>query len=179
MQEIEFYLEDLKSKFQKIERSSYYLSYSGGKDSHLLYWFIKEILKDDQIEIVSVNTFMEHSEIRKRMYNNSDIILLPKKTPTQVKEEYGSPCFSKSQDEFIQRYQKGCRSYNTLKYVNRKVRSRYNLNKLASELTISESLHKVSNKCCYFLKKQPLKEYEKKTKMRKCKNEKRSKRFIY
>ena len=46
MSEEEFYLEDLKSKFRKLKNvggySKYYLSYSGGKDSHLLYWFIKE-----------------------------------------------------------------------------------------------------------------------------------------
>jgi len=53
LDEIEFYLEDLKSKFAKIRPKDYYLSYSGGRDSHFLYWFIKEYLKDDKIEIIS------------------------------------------------------------------------------------------------------------------------------
>ena len=42
MDNVDFYLEDLKTKFNKINPKEYYLSYSGGKDSHLLYWFIKE-----------------------------------------------------------------------------------------------------------------------------------------
>ena len=65
--EVDFYLEDLKSKFTKINYNDYYLSYSGGRDSHLLYWFIKEYLKDTKIKIVSVNTRMEHPEILRRM----------------------------------------------------------------------------------------------------------------
>ena len=58
MDEEDFYLKDLESKLKKIDKSKYYLSYSGGKDSHFLYWFIKEYLHDDEIEIVSVNTYI-------------------------------------------------------------------------------------------------------------------------
>ena len=40
-------LKCLKSRFQtKIDKHDYYLSYSGGRDSHFLYWFIKEYLKE-------------------------------------------------------------------------------------------------------------------------------------
>lgn len=37
MTDAQFYLFDLKTKFAKINPDEYYLSYSGGKDSHLLY----------------------------------------------------------------------------------------------------------------------------------------------
>ena len=67
MSEEEFYLADLESKFKKINPKEYYLSYSGGKDSHFLYWFIKEYLHDTDIEIVGVNTYMEHHEILQRI----------------------------------------------------------------------------------------------------------------
>ena len=50
MDEEEFYLIDLKSKLDKIKPNTYYLSYYGGKDSHFLYWFIKEYLKRDDIK---------------------------------------------------------------------------------------------------------------------------------
>ena len=56
MDNVDFYLEDLKSKFNKIDFNKYYLSYSGGKDSHFLYWFIKEYLKDDKIQREIWNT---------------------------------------------------------------------------------------------------------------------------
>ena len=52
MTETEFYLLDLEAKFKKIDKKQYYLSYSGGRDSHFLYWFIKEWLHDEEIEIV-------------------------------------------------------------------------------------------------------------------------------
>ena len=106
---------------------------------------------------------MEHQEILNRMRKYSDIMLLPKKTPFEIKEKYGIPCFSKSQDEFIRRYQNGSRAESTLTHVERTVPSMFNLNKLASELTISGQLHKVSSKCCDYLKKEPAKHYEKKT----------------
>lgn len=96
MDEIEFYLIDLKSRFT-IDRSKYYLSYSGGKDSHFLYWFIKEYLHDTEIEIVVVNTYMEHPEISARMYKYADRVLLPEMKPFEIKEKYGIPCFSKIQ----------------------------------------------------------------------------------
>lgn len=60
MTNAKFYLEDLKSKFRKINPNEYYLSYSGGKDSHLLYWFIKEYAPEfSNIKVVGINTYME------------------------------------------------------------------------------------------------------------------------
>ena len=89
MTNAEFYLEDLKTKFRKINPKDYYLSYSGGKDSHLLYWFIKEYTDEfKDIEIVSINTYMEHPEIRERMYKYADRVLLPTMKPFEIKEKY-------------------------------------------------------------------------------------------
>jgi 3'-phosphoadenosine 5'-phosphosulfate sulfotransferase (PAPS reductase)/FAD synthetase len=161
MDEAEFYLTDLKSRFDKLKPNEYYLSYSGGKDSHFLYWFIKEYLKRTDIEIVGVNTYMEHHEILQRIKTNCDKVLLPKLKPMQIKEKYGIPCFSKFQDEMIARYQKGSRSKNTMDAITGENRITFKLNKKAKELTLSEELHKVSNKCCKVIKKDTLHNYEK------------------
>ena len=120
MDEVEFYLIDLKSRFDKIKPNTYYLSYSGGKDSHFLYWFIKEYLKRDDIKIVGINTYMEHHEILKRIRENSDIVLMPKLKPFEIKERYGSPCFSKTQDDYIDRYQRGSRSPSIMQRIERR-----------------------------------------------------------
>ena len=102
MDNADFYLQDLKSKFNKINPKEYYLSYSGGKDSHLLYWFIKEYAKEfSNIKVIGINTYLEHPEIRDRIYKYSDKVLLPSKIPFEIKEEFGIPCFSKEQDFFI------------------------------------------------------------------------------
>lgn len=164
MDEIDFYLIDLKSKFKKINLQEYYLSYSGGKDSHFLYWFIKEYAPEfSEIEVVGVNTYMEHHEILARIKKNCDRVLLPKIKPMQIKEKYGIPCFSKFQDEMISRYQNGSRSKNTMNAITGENRITFKLNKKARELTLSGRLHKVSNKCCKVIKKDTLHVYEKET----------------
>lgn len=170
MDKAEFYLEDLKSRFKGIDSNKYYLSYSGGKDSHFLYWFIKDYLKDDHIEIVGVNTYMEHPQIRKRIEENCDIVLFPKMKPFEIKEKYGSPCFSKWQDDMIHRYQNGSRRpylIERIKGIHKDtgevVKGRFKLNKTAKEMTLNGTLHKVSPKCCEYLKKRPMKEYEKRS----------------
>lgn len=114
MDNVDFYLYDLKTKFNKINPKEYYLSYSGGKDSHLLYWFIKEYAPEfKDIKVVGINTYMEHPQIRKRIYDNSDKVLLPNKKPFEIKEKYGILCFSKEQDFYIYYYQKAIREGKT------------------------------------------------------------------
>lgn len=166
MTNAKFYLEDLKSKFRKINPNEYYLSYSGGKDSHLLYWFIKEYAPEfSNIKVVGINTYMEHEQIRKRIYDNCDIVLLPTMKPFEIKAKYGIPCFSKLQDDFIYRYQNGsrCESIMNRLYSKNKDGSHsfFGVSKKARELLLSGKLHKISPKCCTFLKKQPAREFEK------------------
>lgn len=162
------YLIKLMQRFkEKIEFDKYYLSYSGGKDSHFLYWFIKEVLQDDKIKIVGINTYMEHHQILARILKNCDVVLLPKLKPFEIKEKYGSPCFSKYQDDFIDRYQRGSRSASTLQRIEGVNKdgspTQYKLNKKARELLLSGQLHRVSPKCCTYLKKKPAKDFEEET----------------
>lgn len=165
MSEEDFYLIDLKSRFDKIKPNTYYLSYSGGKDSHFLYWFIKDYLKRDDIKIVGVNTYMEHHEILQRILKNSDIVLIPKLKPMEIKEKYGSPCFSKTQDDFIDRYQRGSRAQSTMDRVYCRNKdgspSMYGLSKKARDLLLSDKLHRISPKCCKYLKKDIVHKFEK------------------
>ena len=144
----------------------YFLCYSGGRDSHFLYWFIREYLNNKSIPIVAINTRMEHAEIKARIEQNSDVVLFSKLTPFEIKEKYGIPCFSKFQDEMIERYQKGSRSYNTMCAVTGENRVTFKLNNTARELLLSDQLHRISNKCCLYTKKKPLHEFEKQTGMK-------------
>lgn len=171
-EDVEFYLMDLASKFKKINPKEYYLSYSGGKDSHFLYWFIKEYLHDNDIEIVGINTYMEHYEILQRIKKNCDVVLLPKLKPFEIKAKYGSPCFSKSQDDLIDRYQRGSRSKSVMDRINgyeflgkdgKYHKSSFTLNKVAKRMLLDGTLHRVSPNCCKYLKKETAREYEKKS----------------
>lgn len=163
----ETYLFDLKTKFLKIDPKDYALIYSGGKDSHLLYWFLKVWLKENDLEmyqkykdivVVSVNTYREHIEIRKRIYQNSDVVLYPIYKPQELKQKFGIPCVSKTQDEFIQRYQQGSRTENTLNYVFGLNGTKFRCSKLGKKLAL-ENKFKVSNKCCYYSKELPISRY--------------------
>lgn len=160
---VEEYLQILKRRFEMINPNDFHLSYSGGKDSHLLYWFIKEYAKIDGIEIVGVDTFMEHDEILRRIYKNSDVVLKPKLTPFEIKEKYGIPCFTKFQDETIRRYQNGSRSKSVMEAIDGVNTIKFRLNKQARALLLSGKLHKISCKCDEYNKKQPIAEYEKRT----------------
>lgn len=169
MDDIDFYLIDLKSRFDKIKPNTYYLSYSGGKDSHFLYWFIKEYLKRDDIKIVGCNTYMEHHEILKRIIENSDIVLLPKLKPFEIKEKYGIPCFSKEQDFYIYYYQNSLRKgKEPSKTIQQKINGTYDrgfsgVSKKAREYVQSGKAHKITHLCCYYLKKKPFHDFEKET----------------
>lgn len=155
------FLEFLKDRFKsKIDPEKYYLSYSGGKDSHFLWWFIREYLNCKEIEIVGVNTSFEIPEIRDRIMRNSDIVLHPVMNRWDIKEQYGIPCYSKQQDEYIYRYQNGSRTQNTMNFVNGN-NPVFTLNSKARNLLLSGNLHKISNKCCYYNKELPMIQYGK------------------
>lgn len=164
-----FYLEDLKTKFAKINPKEYYLSYSGGKDSHLLYWFIKEYAPQyKDIPVISVNTYMEHPEIRKRMYDLADKVLLPTMKPFEIKEKYGIPCFSKEQDYYIYYYQNSLRkgkqpSRTTEEKINGTYKTGFSISQKARQYILSGKAHNITHLCCKYLKKQPFKNFEKET----------------
>src|SRR5574344_1267741 len=167
--DVDFYLIDLKSRFDKIKPNTYYLSYSGGKDSHFLYWFIKEYLHRDDIKIVGINTYMEHSEILRRILKNSDIVLRPILKPFEIKEKYGIPCFSKEQDFYIYYYQNALRKgKKPSKTIQQKIDGTYDkgfsgISKKAREYVKSNNAHKITHLCCYYLKKKPAHDFEKET----------------
>ncbi|MEN6318478.1 MAG: hypothetical protein ABFD82_06945 [Syntrophaceae bacterium] len=171
MDAADFYLEDLKSKFQKINPADYYLSYSGGRDSHFLFWFIKKYLHDTKIEIVSINTGLEHKEIADRMKVNSDRILRPVKSYAEIKEVYGIPCFTKNQDAIIYKYRKHLSDKTEIppylkELVERSIeghdhkKSIFRINNCAYNALFNGTLHNISDLCCKYLKKQPAINYE-------------------
>lgn len=106
MNQAEFYLEDLKSKFSKIDPNQYYLAYSGGRDSHFLLWFIRVYLHETRIPAVFNNTGMEIPEIRDRALANCDVINKPTMKHFEIKEKYGIPLNTKKSDYFVYEYQK-------------------------------------------------------------------------
>lgn len=168
---VDLYLYDLETKFNKINPKEYYLSYSGGKDSHLLYWFIKEYAHIEDIKIIGINTYLEHPEIRERIYKYSDKVLLPVMKPFEIKEKYGIPCFSKEQDFYIYYYQKAIRESKKpaktyIDKINGTYRTGFGISKKAREYVLSGKAHKITHLCCHYLKKEPARRFEKETRLK-------------
>jgi len=161
------YLQTIKDRFNTINPNEYYMSYSGGRDSHFLFWFVRIWLKDNDpdmyerfkaMQIVSINTRMEHPEILERMMRNADVIILPDIKPFEYKSQVGIPCFTKMQDSVIRRYQKGNRSFSTMRFVHGLDTSRFKLGDKARDALLDGKLHKVGD-CCKALKKDPIMKY--------------------
>lgn len=180
MNAVEFYLEDLASKFTKINPNDYYLAYSGGRDSHFLLWFIREYLHETRIPAVFCNTGMEIPEIRDRALANADVVLKPAMKHAEIKEKYGIPLNTKSSDYWVWQYQKrkeqgiadeempgpvkcyAMREIGAIPWSAKTGRlPKVAATKNTSEAMKNGTLHKVSPKCCQFLKKEPSHKYEK------------------
>ena len=112
---------------------------------------------------------MEHHEILKRIIENSDIVLLPKMKPMEIKEKYGIPCFSKEQDFYIYYYQNALRKgKEPSKTIQQKIDGTYDkgfsgISKKAREYVKSGKAHNITHLCCHYLKKEPARRFEKET----------------
>ena len=181
MNEAEFYLEDLKSKFQKIDPDKYYLAYSGGRDSYFLLWFLKDYLKEFRIPAIYNNTGIDLPEIRHRAYARADIILKPVISHWEIKEKHGIPLNTKQSDYYVWEYQKrqaagmpeadmpkwlkwsACRDTSCAPENKQGLLPQTVVELKTSEAMRSGKLHKVSHLCCKYMKKKPAREFEKET----------------
>lgn len=144
-----------------------YVAFSGGIDSTVLLHQVRSIYPD--VPAVFVDTGLEFPEIREFVKQFDNVAMVkPKKTFKQVIEQYGFPVVSKQVAMAISRYQ------NTKSEVQKNLRLWGGLNpntkRFQSTGVIPQKYHyltdapfKISEQCCTYLKKNPLKEYEKET----------------
>jgi len=151
-------------KYYEKNNGNVYVCFSGGKDSTLLKHLIGSIYPN--VKNVFVNTTNEYKELVSFVKSFKDIeILTPKMSMPKVFKTYGFPLVSKSV----------CRAIKDLKNPtekNLKTREGY-LGKYKGSLKLAKKWHKlidapfnISNKCCDILKKNPLREFEKRTKLK-------------
>lgn len=141
------------------------VSFSGGKDSTVLQHIVRSIYPD--VKSLFSNTGLEYPEIVSfvKEFDNVDIVR-PKKPFHKVIEEYGWPIISK----------KVARSLYDLKNPtskNENIRNLYltGFNSKGQEaksfklskkwIPLVDSPFKISNKCCDYLKKEPIKRWVK------------------
>ena len=136
-----------------------YVSFSGGKDSTVLLDLARQV--DKTIPAVFLNTGLEYPEIVKFVMTVDNVIVIrPEKSFKQVIEEYGYPVISKMQSRYI--YEARTTKSKTL--LDKRLNSPNRYQKIAKRWQyLINAPFKISNSCCYWLKKKPAKQYEKQT----------------
>ena len=137
-----------------------YVSYSGGKDSTVLLHIARQVYPD--IPAVFCNTGVEYPEVLKLVKQQSNLIILkPKKPFHKIIKEYGYPIISKDVARkvgVVQRQGKDCK---TIQYFDGTANTtRYDCSRYKYLL---DAPFKISDKCCYYLKEQPVNQYERQT----------------
>ena len=130
-----------------------YVSFSGGKDSTVLLYLVRELYPD--VPAVFVDTGLEYPEIRDFVKTIDNVIWLkPRMNLRQVIEKYGYPVISKEQSFRIR----------MLKHMNLKPSYRAKqMKKLGKWRVFLDSDIECSEQCCHEMKKNPCKTYEKET----------------
>jgi 3'-phosphoadenosine 5'-phosphosulfate sulfotransferase (PAPS reductase)/FAD synthetase len=141
-------------------KGNVYVAYSGGKDSTVLLHLVRSLYPD--VPAVFCNTGLEYPDIVEFVKTTPNVeIIKPKLTFKQVLEKYGYPVISKEQSQYIY----DCRNTKSCKQLN----IRLNGNKSGRGCVsnkwkfLIDAPFKISNKCCNIMKKNPSKEYEKRT----------------
>ena len=140
-----------------------FASFSGGKDSTVLLDLVRRVCAD--IPAVFVDTGVEYPEIREFVKTVSNVEWLkPKLSFKEIVETYGYPVISKEVSNVIDGARKG---------------QEYRIKRLNGELLdkngnisifncpqykfLIDAPFKISDKCCYHIKKSPIYSYERRT----------------
>lgn len=133
-----------------------YVSYSGGKDSEVLVDICRKLYPN--ILIVFVNTGVELpgtvKQVLKRKKEGWNIeTVIPKKRFVDIVKEYGYPVVSKEQSQYIHQY-KTTNSEKIKKLRWEGINGSWKISEKWKYLVNSD--FDISDKCCFFLKKEPI-----------------------
>lgn len=157
-------IEVIKKTIEKYGEENFYISFSGGKDSTVLHHLIDEAIPDNKIPRVFMNTGIEYNDIRRFVeeLTENDFRFVIFNSGVNIKEmlnEKGYPFKSKEHSCKLSMFQKkGTETKSVSKYINEKSFGCPDV--LKYQFTDAFNL-KVSDRCCYELKKHPIQRYEK------------------
>lgn len=141
-------------------KGNVFVSFSGGKDSTCLLYLVRSIYPD--VKAVFVDTGLEYPEIRDYVKSIDNVeIIRPKMNFKEVILKYGYPLPTKEYARKLHYAQEGKEW--ALKYVNADSKiDRYNMAKKWAKLL--DAPFKISDHCCYVMKKSPMHIYSHKNK---------------
>ena len=146
-----------------------YVSFSGGKDSTVLLDIVRGMYTD--VPAVFSDTGLEYPEIRDFVKTIDNVITVrPKKSFKQVIEEHGYPVVSKKASKLISAVQnptgKNQATINLAKTGLRRDGEKATTMRLGKKWhKLFDAPFKVSDKCCEWIKKKPIAEFAKQSKM--------------
>lgn len=158
-------LRGIKEFYDRMEGKCY-ISFSGGKDSTVLLDLVRQI--DPYCEAVFVDTGLELESIKDFVKTKKHVtIIRPKMLFNEVIDKYGYPVISKKVSMGVSRYR------GTKSDIQKDLRLNGGINPTSGKIqnpTIPQKNHflidapfKISEKCCDVMKKNPVKEYSKKS----------------
>lgn len=171
MTENEFLLQDRIAKIKSINEThdlenNAYISFSGGKDSVVTSLLIDIALPKNNIPRVFIDTGIEYKEIREyiQWYTTvckNVVILHPQKNIKDTLETYGYPFKSKQHSHNVAIYQNSGMTKTNINYLGQGTKENFLCpKKLHYQFTPDFNI-KISDKCCYKLKKEVARRYEK------------------
>ena len=162
-------IEIIKSANKKYDlENNAYISFSGGKDSTILHYLVDMALPDNKIPRVFINTGIEYNyivEFVNELASKDDrfVILKPTQAIKPMLEKVGYPFKSKEHSNYLSVYQHcGLESKTVGRYLNpSEKRKNYGCPTSLKYQFTKEFNLKISNLCCYKLKKEPIKNWQK------------------
>ena len=161
-------IEVIKTANEKYDlENNAYISFSGGKDSTVLHYLIDQALPNNRIPRVFINTGIEYNDIVsfvKSMAEKDDrfIIITPKIPIKQMLEKYGYPFKSKEHALYVSVYQNSGVTKTIKRYLQpEENRKNFKCPKVLSHQFTQDFNIKISNKCCFKLKKEPIAKWQK------------------
>ena len=161
-------IEVIKTANEKYDlENNAYISFSGGKDSTILHYLIDLALPNNRIPRVFINTGIEYNDIVsfvKSMAEKDDrfIIITPKIPIKQMLEKYGYPFKSKEHSLKVSVYQNSGVTRTIKGYLQpEENRKKFICPKLLVYQFTEDFNLKISNKCCFKLKKEPFAKWQK------------------
>lgn len=160
-----FLLNDRIDKIKQINEQydlghNSYLSFSGGKDSMVLHYLVDMALPGNQIPRLYLNTGLEYIDMLeyvKHIQQNDDRIIIHNSNVNIKKmlETVGYPFKSKEHSKKHEMFKKGYNSEWVKNYIDFERKSRFKCPKILQYQFTDDFPLKLSDKCCYELKKKP------------------------
>lgn len=165
-QKIDHSLGTIDQFYQRLN-GQVYISFSGGKDSTVLYWLARKIYPD--IKAVFCNTGNEYPDIVKFVRGMKDEgmnieIIRPTMKPQEVLANYGFPLVSKEGSSFVHDVRVNPNSVRAQRGLGL-IRTKYRGEIPQKWKWLINEPYEVSDRCCAKLKKEPFHKYEHETKL--------------